>query len=130
MADFPYQVDHDLAIVPVTLFGKSQKTYNASFVLDTGASGVIIDHSLAEALGYSARDGIGRSTVSSAVGREWGYRLMIEGIEALGKKFSPMDVLCHDLIEQGIEGLLGMTFLKRFDWCVFPNKQIISVKPI
>lgn len=127
MADFPYQLDHELIIIPVTLFGKSDKTYNTSFVLDTGASGVIMDHALAEELGYSARDSSGTSAVSSAVGKEWGYRLWIEGIESLGRKISPVQVLCHDLIGQGIEGLLGMTFLNRFRWCVVPDGQVISV---
>ena len=96
------------------------------FVLDTGASFTIIDHSLAEILGYSARDGIGQSMVSSVLGKEQGYRLIIESLETLGNKCSKIEVRCHDLQEQGIEGLLGMNFLEQFDWCIHPKRQIIS----
>ncbi len=126
MADHPYQLDGDLIIIPVTLSGK-QGTYNGMFVLDTGSAGVIIDHEIAFDLGYSARDSMGFSTVSSAVGKEQGYRLKIEGVECLGKKIQAMEVRCHDLREQGVEGLIGMSFLKQFRWCVDPGKQIICV---
>lgn len=128
MADFQYRVESELILVPVTLYGRRNRTHNASFILDTGASKIIIDHAIAFDLGYSAKDGVGFSTVSSAVGKERGYRLQIEGFEALGKKISPVEVACHDLRDQGVEGLMGMTFLKQFDWCLHPKKQVISVK--
>ncbi len=127
MADFPYRVDKKLIVIPVMLYGKTGSLMS-EFILDTGASYNIVDHSLISALGYSARDGIGFSTVSSAIGKEKGYRVIMEGLEALGKKFSPVEVACHDLKEQGVEGLIGMTFLELFDWCVYPNQKIISVQ--
>lgn len=64
MADYPYQLDGELIIIPVTLSGK-QGTYNGMFVLDTGSAAVIIDHEIAFDLGYSARDSIGFSIVVS-----------------------------------------------------------------
>lgn len=100
----------------------------SEFVLDTGASITIIDHELALDLGYSARDGSGISRVSSVLGQEEGYRLKIQSIEALGKKLKKAEVRCHDLRDQGIEGLLGMSFLENFDWCVHPSEKIISLK--
>jgi len=127
MADYTYRLDKHLIVVPIVLHGRNGRLTN-EFILDTGASYAIIDHSLASALGYSASDGVGFSKVSSAVGKERGYRLIIDGFEALGKKFNRIEVACHDLKEQGVEGLLGMPFLEQFDWCVHPNRQIISVK--
>ena len=52
---------------------------------------------------------------------------MIEGLEVLGKYFSQVEVACHDLKEQGVEGLVGMPFLGQFDWCLHPRQQIISI---
>lgn len=127
MADHSYRLDGELIIVAVKLKSKT-RSYNGMFVLDTGASGIIIDHEIASDLGYSARDSIGFSTVSSAVGKEKGYRLVIEGFEALGNKIESVEVRCHDLKDQGAEGLIGMSFLKQFSWCVHPSKQVISVK--
>ncbi len=116
----------ELIIVPVTLYGR-ENTYNGMFVLDTGSSAIIIDHEIVFDLGYSARDSVGFSTISSAVGKERGYRLQIEGMESLGKKIQLIEVRCHDLKEQGVEGLVGMSFLKQFRWCVDPIRQVISI---
>lgn len=127
MADFPYQLDGELIVIPVRLFGKTTN-YSGMFVMDTGSSGIVIDHEVALDLGYSAIDGVGFSTVSSAVGKESGYRLVINGIESLSHRVDQIEVRCHDLKEQGVEGLIGMTFLKRFKWCVDPGKQVVSVK--
>ncbi|OGQ45172.1 MAG: hypothetical protein A3H42_02310 [Deltaproteobacteria bacterium RIFCSPLOWO2_02_FULL_46_8] len=98
------------------------------FVLYTGSSAIIIDHEIALDLGYSATDAIGFSTVRSAVGKEKGYRLLIDSFEALGKKTASVEVRCHDLKDQGVEGLIGMTFLKQFDWCLHPAKQVLAVR--
>ncbi len=126
MGEFHYQLDRELILIPVTLTGRS-RTDSALFVFDTGASGILLDHELAEFLGYSAKDAIGFSTVSSAVGKERGYRLQLECIEAIGHRAPSIEVACHDLKEQGIDGLLGMTFLNRFRWCVHPDRQVIVV---
>ncbi len=125
MADFEYQLDGELIVVPVYLVGK-RGIYDGMFILDTGASGIIIDHSVAFDLGYSASDGIGFSTVSSAVGKEKGYRLLVKEFETLGQKFNEVEVRCHDLKDQGVEGLVGMSFLKQFKWCVDPINKILS----
>jgi predicted aspartyl protease len=126
MADFRYRVEKKLILIPVYLYGKHGRV-KSRFVLDTGASYNIIDHSIADALGYSARDGVGFSTVSSAVGKERGYRLVIEGLEALGRRLDHTEVACHDLMGQGVEGLIGMAFLETFGWCLHPDRQVISV---
>lgn len=124
MANFFYRVDKRLIVIPVVLHGKTA-SFTSEFILDTGASFNIIDHSLATLLGYSPREGTGISRVSSTVGKEAGYRLVIKGIEALGKSFSEVEVACHDLKEQGVEGLIGMPFLERFHWCLHADQGMI-----
>ena len=125
MANHPYRLDGELIIISVKLHGKLG-SHDGMFVLDTGSSAIIIDHEVAFYLGYSARDGIGFSTIRSAAGKESGYRLSVEGFEALGKRTGSTEVRCHDLKDQGVEGLVGMSFLKQFDWCIHPQRQAIS----
>lgn len=43
MADYEYQLDGELIVIPVHLFGKTTN-YSGMFVLDTGSSGIVIDH--------------------------------------------------------------------------------------
>lgn len=69
-----------------------------------------------------------KTALVSAAGKEEGYRLVVGEFEALGKKIGAVEVRCHDLKDQGVEGLIGMTFLKQFDWCVHPQRRVISVK--
>lgn len=126
MADFPYSIEKRLVIIPVKLYGKSRQ-FAGEFVLDTGASLMVVDHSVINALGYSAREGVGLSVVSSVVGKERGYRLVIDGFEALGKRVTSLEVTVHDLKEQGVEGLVGMSFLDQFRWCLDPSRKNISV---
>lgn len=126
MADFSYFVDKKLIIVPVRLYSETH-FFDARFVLDTGASHTIIDHRIAEAIGYSSTNAIAPSKVSSAAGREEGFMIQIAAIETLGKKLSKFGVACHALLEQGVEGLLGMNFLEQFDFCIFQSKRIIRI---
>lgn len=126
MADHRYRLDKHLIVVPVTLVGLHTRI-KSEFILDTGATFTMIDHSIADLLGYSARDASGFTTVASAVGRERGYRLVIKGFAALGRHCTDMNVACHDLKQQGVEGLIGMNFLEHFDWCLRPHQQVISI---
>jgi len=127
MADFRYQVEKHLIIVPVTLHGPNG-AMDADLILDTGAAHTIIDHSLVSALGYSASDATGHSKVRSVVGEERGYRVKLARIDSLGKTLKDFEVACHDLMEQDVQGLLGMTFLEQFKFCVDPKKQTISIE--
>lgn len=128
MADYPYDIEDDLILIPVRLFGKDGAVHNSAFILDTGSCGIIVDHDIAYDLNYSPRDGVGFSNVASAAGRESGYRLIVEGFEALGRRMNQVEVRCHDLREQGVEGLVGMAFLKRFNWCIYPEDQLLRIK--
>ncbi len=126
MADFSYGIDKRLILVPVIL-SSPQGTVRARFVLDTGASHTIIDYRIAESIGYSSKNAIAPSRVSSAAGKEEGFRLHIAAFETLGKRIENFEVACHALLEQGVEGLLGMTFLERFDFCIYPSRQVIRI---
>lgn len=126
MADHPYYVNKRLIIVPVKIFSLTH-FLEVNFVLDTGASHTILDYRLARSLGYTEAKTISPSRIRTATGKEEGYRVRIEAIEALGEKLSPFEVACHSLYEQGVNGLLGMTFLEHFDFCVFSSKQVIRI---
>lgn len=127
MADNPYIVDKRLILVPVRLhspFG----AVRARFVLDTGASCTIVDHRIAEGIGYSPVNAVSSSRVSSATGMEEGFRIRMAFFEALGERMANFEIACHTLLEQGVEGLLGMNFLEQFDFCIFPSQQVIRMQ--
>lgn len=131
MADITYRLDRELIIVPVTICGPTH-FFKVRFVLDTGASHTIIDYRIAESLGYSKQNVVAPSRVSSAAGKEEGYRLRIESIETLGKKISPFEVACHQLYEQrpsnscATEGLRDRWFQKWLMRALFSKASLIK----
>ncbi len=126
MADLPYSVDKRLIIVPVKLHSLSG-VVRARFVLDTGASLTIVDHRIAETIGYSSANATSPSRVTSAAGKEEGFRIRVASFETLGKRLVDFEVACHSLLEQGVEGLIEMNFLEQFDFSIFPSKQVIRI---
>ena len=126
MADFTYRLDKRLIIVPAFIRGKFNG-YDVDLILDTGASLTIIDPALAKRLGFSEKDHVGTSTVQSPVGKEKGFRLKLNTFECLGKTVENFEVACHALGLQHIDGLLGMNFLEKFDFCIYPQKTILRI---
>lgn len=108
--------------------GGSQKI-TIPAVLDTGASLCLISKGLAVQLGYSLHRRDKRQTIFTGSRRERCPVLTIRVVEALGLACRNLTVLCHELPkESGITALLGLNFLRRFDFCVFPSQGIITVR--
>ncbi len=78
-------------------------------------------------IGYTKKDAVATSCVSSASGKEECFRIHLSVFETLGKRLEGFEVACHSLLEQGVEWLIGMNFLEQFDFCIFPSKKIIRI---
>jgi predicted aspartyl protease len=103
-------------------------TMQLRLVLDTGASETLIIPEVLDEIGYRPRDGEGLTTVSSALGREHGYRLRVAELSTLGfwLRNHPVNVL--DLGDSNdIHGLIGLSFLKLFDYEVRSDEGRILV---
>ena len=88
-----------------------------SLVLDTGAAMTLVSPDVLDSLGYSPRDGVSRTHVTSATSREPGYTIRVHRFTALG--FTCSDFLVHafDLTERAdIDGLIGLDYLKQFNY--------------
>lgn len=87
-----------------------------NLVVDTGSSLTIIDTSIVDYLGYSAReDAIDTSALDGAAGRSEGYVITLPTFTCLGFKLENFTVACHDMNTRlGVAGLLGMNFLEHF----------------
>lgn len=68
-------------------------------------------------LGYGPRGGEQVTVVRSAIGSERGYMLRVSRFSALGFTCHDLRIHVHDLPEGiGIDGLLGLSFLKQFNY--------------
>jgi len=85
--------------------------------LDTGAAMTLVLPEVLDELGYSARDGDKITSINTANEvPEQGYRLRVRHFEALGCVFHAFRIHAHELPDYGVEGLLGMDFLGKFDF--------------
>ena len=83
-----------------------------------------------EDIGYSARDGSAITTVCSAIGQEHGYTLKVARIAALGFVFRDFEVNVFDLAAgHGIDGLIGLSFLRSFDYEIRSIAGKITLRP-
>jgi predicted aspartyl protease len=95
----------------------NQKVEPVRFAFDTGAAETIISPGILDELGYSPRQGDAITVMRSVVALEHGYMIRIEQLECLGHQVSNFRVNAQDLPEGwGIEGLIGLTFLRQFNY--------------
>lgn len=113
-----FDPDDDLIMVDGRIWGpRSPRWRPIRLVLDTGAAETIVIPEVIDELGYSPRDGEQLTVMRSAVGRELGYLLRVARFSCLGYREDDYRVHVQDLPEGwGIEGLIGLTFLRRFNY--------------
>jgi len=88
-----------------------------SLIVDTGATHTIIVPEILDEIGYSARDGLRRSDITTAISREQGYTLQVARFATLGFAIDPFIVHVFDLEEASrFDGLVGLNFLRLFNY--------------
>lgn len=98
-------------------------------VLDTGASITIVAVDIMARLGYDpANPTLDRQRIITGSGVEYAPCTTGRSAAAIGQKVDNLGVLCHDLPpESGVDGLLGINFLKHFKLTIRFRKGIIDL---
>lgn len=126
----PFDPDAELIVVNATIRGPRGSTV-ARMAIDTGSAATVIVPDVLDEIGYSARDGSARTSVTTAVGQEHGFLLKVEEFEALGFTLSAFRVNVFELANSyGIEGLIGLNFLERFNYEIRSAEGRILVEKI
>jgi predicted aspartyl protease len=100
-------------------------------VVDTGAAETIIVPDLVDEIGYNPRQGEAITTMRSAVGQEPGCLLRVARFHALGHQSRDFRIHVQDLPEGwGIEGLIGLSFLRQFNYEVRSQEGRIRVERV
>jgi hypothetical protein len=117
----------NLIIVQAQLYGpRGDRPLSLAF--DTAASETHVVPEILDDLGYSPRQGEAITSVRSAIGKEPGYILRVTRFASLGFSFPDFAVHVHDLPEGvGIDGLLGLSFLRHFNYEVRSQEGRILV---
>jgi predicted aspartyl protease len=100
-------------------------------VLDTGAAETILIPDVLDDLGYNPLQGEEITVMRSVVGREHGYMIRVEGFDCLGHRSRNFRVNAQDLPDGwNIEGLIGLSFLRQFNYEVRSGEGRICVERI
>jgi predicted aspartyl protease len=128
MRVFPFERSGDLMTITAMVWG-AQGHRELLLVIDTGAAATSIEPAILEELGYSSRDAIVRTRVPMSIGVQHGYLLRVHRFQALGADLRDFEVQALELgDEYGIDGLLGMNFLERFNFMVRPVEQELHLE--
>lgn len=99
-------------------------------VVDTGATMTILRPEVMDEVGYSARDAHGPSRIRNTTGDEQGYRIRVANFAAFGYELGRFAVAVHDLEHHDLDGLLGLNFLRRFNYEIRSREGRILVTPV
>lgn len=107
----------DLIVIKGTIWSAQGRARDVELAVDTGSSETLIIPEVTDDLGYSARDGEAITVIRSPIGREQGYLMRVAKFSALGFDLTDFRIHVHDLPDgYGIEGVLGLNFLRNFDY--------------
>ncbi|HEX9655191.1 MAG TPA: retroviral-like aspartic protease family protein [bacterium] len=102
----------------------------ASLALDTGASNTIVSCDIIRAVGYDPASGTEVRIVTGSA-TPTARELVIERLDSIGQSVHELRVICHDLPEEsGLDGLLGLNFLRHFDTEINYSNGTLVLKPL
>ncbi|MBI4677079.1 MAG: retroviral-like aspartic protease family protein, partial [Elusimicrobia bacterium] len=94
----------------------------ASLLVDTGATFTVLSQRAAQALGINPEGSPGSARLHLADGRAvYGQVAILDSVEVAGMTAHRVEAVILPEFEEGLDGLLGMSFLKRFDVRVDPE---------
>lgn len=84
-------------------------------ILDTGAVYTVIAWDVAKDIGYDPAVSLQRTPIVTANGVIEAPMITIDTVQVAELRVQNVEVICHDIPEiVGIEGLLGLSFLRHF----------------
>lgn len=118
----------ELILVDAEVVGRSGRRTNARLVVDTGAAATTLTPELVATIGYNRKDGYKDAKVHTAIGEERGYWLHVALLDVLGIATPNFAVTVFPLGHQNLDGLVGMNFLRNFNFEIRPEDRTIRLE--
>jgi clan AA aspartic protease (TIGR02281 family) len=122
--------DRELLLVEAEVVGPTGRTAEARLVLDTGAAATTLTPRVIEKIGYTRRAGFKKVKVHTAIGEEHGHWLRVAELTVLGVTTPNFALTVFQLGHEDIDGLVGMNFLRHFNFEIRPADRQILVELI
>jgi clan AA aspartic protease (TIGR02281 family) len=121
--------ERELIIVDARISGPASAT-KARLVVDTGASATTLVPELIERIGYTQQDSFKKAKVHTAVREEQGYWIRVAELTVLGVSTPDFALAVFPLGHENVDGLIGMNFLRHFNFEIRPAERRIVVELI
>src|SRR5882762_9656471 len=122
--------DRELILVEAEMVGPTGRTTEARLVLDTGAAATTLTPRQIEKIGYTPRDRFKKAKVHTAIGEEHGYWLRVAELTVLGVTTPNFALTVFPIGHKDIDGLVGMNFLRHFNFEIRPGDRQIVIELI
>jgi clan AA aspartic protease (TIGR02281 family) len=119
-----------LIIVEAEVVGRTGRTTDARLVLDTGAAATTLTPRVVQKVGYSRRDAYKEAMVHTAIGEERGYWIHVAEFSVLDMTTPNFALTVFPLGHKDIDGLVGMNFLRHFNFEIRPAERLIHLELI
>jgi len=124
-----YKFDPKSTVIVFYVTLSYKQTRRILMALDTGATYVIIPWDIAEALGYEPAYSKKKVSITTASGVERAPLITVDTVSFLGKEAKNVECVVHDLPEiSRVDGLLGLSFLRRFKICLDFRNGILEME--
>jgi predicted aspartyl protease len=125
-----FDPNQDLIYLGAQIFGPAGFE-NAYLALDTGAGFTMIRSDILRTIGYNV-DALPQSvSIVTASKPEPAKALVVEKLEALDQTLKDFFIVCHDLPpESGVDGVLGLNFLRHFDTEIRYSDNTLALTPL
>jgi clan AA aspartic protease (TIGR02281 family) len=125
-----FKLDIPIVLRRVTFSGVAGSR-EIDMILDTGAAYTVISWDVAKDIGYDPAISERRMPIVTANGVIEAPLITVESVNVANLRAKAIDVICHDFPEiAGIEGLLGLSFLKNFRTLIDYASGILEITAI
>lgn len=120
--DIPLEGDGSSWLVRVTLNGRVR----GLFLLDTGSTMCVLSREVAARLSLPTSDE--RVTVQTANGSVRSSVFRLADVDVGGTRAGDIEAVVHDRLPDGIDGMLGLSFLNRFAYSIDPRRRTLRLQ--
>jgi clan AA aspartic protease (TIGR02281 family) len=99
------------------------------FLVDTGASYCVITPELAEQLGVAGRAGADPIALLTPAGKIEAHMTSLRSVEVARARAGHVPTVIYPAVEAPLSGILGLSFLRQFEFSVDTRRRVLRLRP-
>ena len=123
-----YKFNRDASVITLYTKIEGKIIVKPKLALDTGSTYMMIPWEIADVLGLRPEACKERIDIITASGVEKAPLVTLKSVTVLGKEVKKVKAVVHDLPQKSyVDGLLGLSFFRKFRFCLDFRKGILEL---